>query len=84
VGSNPTVALVLVALLPIFRFGGEKLKEVIMDKKQRNSKSSACKTKETHSKLASIIVHIFETVWAIGANAAVVLGISTSTHRRGA
>jgi len=80
VGSNPTAALVLVVLLTAFRFVGEQIKEAIMSKKQKKSKSEVRVVKCRMSKVVSIITHFFETVWAMGASAAAAMVISTSTH----
>jgi hypothetical protein len=80
VSSNLTAALVLVVLLSPFRFFGEQTKEVIMNKKHKESKSSACGVKRMRAKLASIVAHFFETVWATGASVAGAMVISTPTH----
>lgn len=82
-GSNPIAALVLVALLAIFRFGGQKAKEAIMNKKLKKSKSKARADKRLMSNLASITNHIFESVWAVGASVAAAMAISTSIHWAG-
>lgn len=79
-GSNPTAALALVALLTVFRFAGDQIKEVIMSKKHKKSKSSACVVKRMRVKLVSIVAHFFETVWAAGASVAGAMVISTLTH----
>lgn len=79
-GSNPTATLALVAFLTVFRFAGEQIKEVIMSKKHKKSKSSVCGVKRISVKLASIVAHFFETVWAAGAGVAGAMVISTSTH----
>ena len=79
-GSNPTVVLILIALLAIFRFIGQKIMEVIMGNKLRNAKSKACKAKRHKVHQASIINHIFETTWAVGASVTAAMAISTSTH----
>ncbi|MGY0782517.1 hypothetical protein ACW7BC_31995 [Azospirillum argentinense] len=55
-----------------------------MNKKQKKSKSEACVAKRCMSKLASIITHFFETVWAMGVSVAAAMAISTSTHFSGA
>ena len=78
--SNLTAALVLVALLSAFRFLGEQIKEGIMNEKHKESKSSACGVKRIRAKLASIVAHFFETVWATGASVAGAMVISTPTH----
>jgi hypothetical protein len=80
VGSNPTAALVLVALLTVFRFFGEQTKEVIMSKRHWKSRSVVSAAKRLRVKLASIVAHFFETVWAMGAGVAVAMAFSTSTH----
>ncbi len=80
VSSNLTAALVLVVLLIAFRFFGEQAKEVIMNKKHKESKLSACGVKRIRAKLASIVAHFFETVWATGAGVAGAMVISTPTH----
>lgn len=80
VGANPTAALALVVLLTAFRFIGEEIKEVIMSKKHKKSKSCACGVKRMRAKLASTVAHFFETVWATGAGVAGAVVISTSTH----
>ena len=82
-GSNPIVALVVIALLAIFRFGGQKAKEAIMNKKLKKSKSKARADKRLTSNLASTTNHIFETVWAVGASVAAAMAISTSILRAG-
>jgi hypothetical protein len=82
-GSNPIAALVVIALLAIFRFGGQKAKEVFMHKKLKKSKSKARADKKLMSNLASISNHIFETVWAVGASVAAAMAISTSIHWAG-
>jgi hypothetical protein len=83
VGSNPTAALVLVALLAAFRFAGEQIKEAIMSKKLRNLKSKVRVVKRCVPKSASIITHVVETIWAMGAGVAAAMVISTSAHRAG-
>lgn len=80
VSSNLTAALALVAFLTAFRFVGEQIKEVIMSEKHKNSKSSACGVKRIRVKLALIVAHFFETVWATGAGVAGAMVISPSTH----
>jgi hypothetical protein len=80
VGSNPTAALALVALLTVLRFVGEHTKGAIMSKKHWKSKSVASASKRTRVKLALIVVHFFETVWATGASLAAAMAFSTSTH----
>ena len=79
-GSNPTVALALVALLTALRFLGEQIKEVLMSKKYWKLKSKTCGVKRTNVRLASIVAHFFETVWATGAGVAGAMVISTFTH----
>ena len=79
-GSKPTAALALVVFLTAFRFAGEKIKEAVMSKKHRKSKSKACVVKRQKSNLVSIINHTFETLWAVGASAAAAIGVSTSIH----
>lgn len=79
-GSNPTVALALVAFLTAIRFIGNCIKEAIMSKKRQKSKSNASANKRNKGRLASIIAHFFETVWAMGVSAAATMVISTSTH----
>lgn len=44
-GSNPTAAIALVALLTALRSVGGQIKEAIMSKKQEQSKASACEVK---------------------------------------
>ena len=78
-GSNPTAALVLVALLTALRYVGERIKEAIMNKKFRKSKSKACVAKRCKSNLVSIITNFFETNWAMGTSVAAAMAISTST-----
>ena len=51
-----------------------------MSKKYWKSKSKTCGVKRTNVRLASIVAHIFETVWATGAGVAGAMVISTSTH----
>lgn len=51
-----------------------------MSKKTENPKFYVRVEKSRKPKLASIISHIFETVWAVGAGAAAAMVISTSTH----
>lgn len=80
VGSNPTTALVLVALLTVFRFAEDKIKEVIMNKKLKNSKSKVRVVKRFKSNLVLFLTHLFENVWAIGAGVAGAMAFSTSTH----
>jgi hypothetical protein len=72
VGSNPTAALFLVALLTGLRFGGEQIKEAIMNKKHRK-----CAAKR-NGRLA--FIPFIETIWAIGASVAAAMVISTPTH----
>ena len=79
VGSNPTAALAFVVLLTAFRFIGEQIKEVIMSKKHKRSKFCACGVKRMRAKLASIVAHFFETVWAAGVGVAGAM-VSTATH----
>jgi hypothetical protein len=52
-----------------------------MSKKQRKSKSKARVVTSRKVRSASIINHIFETVWAIGASVTAAIVISTSTHQ---
>lgn len=51
-----------------------------MSKKHWKSKSVASASKRTRVKLALIVVHFFETVWATGASLAAAMAFSTSTH----
>ena len=51
-----------------------------MSKKRQKSKSNASANKRNKGRLASIIAHFFETVWAMGVSAAATMVISTSTH----
>lgn len=81
--SNPTAALALVAVLAAFRFVGEQIKEAIMSRKTKNSKFLFSVEKRRKPKLASIISHIFESIWAMGAGVAAVMVISTSAHTAG-
>lgn len=81
-GSNPTVVLIPIVLLTIFRFAGQQIKEAVMEKKLRNSKSKVCKAKRRKVKVAAIINHIFETTWAVGASVTAAMAISTSIHQR--
>ncbi len=84
VGSNPAAALVLIAFLAIFRFGGQKAQEAMMNKKRERSKAKATDAEKVKgAKLALITAHFFETVWAVGASVAAAMVISTSTHRAG-
>ena len=82
-GSNPTAALVLVVLLTALRFLGEQIKEAIMNKKAKKSKSEVRADKRCVSKSASIVTHFFETAWAMGAGVAAAMAISTSAHQAG-
>ena len=66
-GSNPTAALLLIVLLAGFRFGGEQIKEAIMNTRDRKSNSKACVAKRCNRRLGSVITHLVETIWAIGA-----------------
>jgi hypothetical protein len=83
VGSNPAATLVLIALLTVFRFGGQQLKGAIMNKKFGNSKTKTCGAKRLMSILASITAHFFETVWAMGASVAAAMAISTPIYCAG-
>jgi hypothetical protein len=67
----------------MFRFGGQKAKEAIMDKKLKKSKSKVRADKRLASNLASLTNHFFETVWAVGASVAAAMAISTSIHWAG-
>lgn len=83
-GSNPTAALVLIACLAIFRFGGQKATEAMMDEKHERTKTKATAADKVKGvTLALITAHIFETVWAVGASVAAAMVISASTHRAG-
>lgn len=53
-----------------------------MEKKLKNSKSKARKTKRRKVKVAEIINHIFETTWAVGVSVTAAMAISTSIHQR--
>ena len=52
-----------------------------MSKKPRKTKSKACVATSRKVRSASIINHIFETVWAIGASATAAIVFSASTHQ---
>jgi hypothetical protein len=52
-----------------------------MNKKQEKSESQACVAKRCKEGLVSIITHLWETIWAVGASVAAAMVISTSTHR---
>lgn len=54
-----------------------------MSKKQKKSKSEARVAKRRKANLVSIITHIFETVWAMGASVAAAMVFSASDHRAG-
>jgi len=73
-GSTPATWLGLIVLLATTRFGGIKLKEVIMKKSPKHSqRSDVKKTKRTSLvlrsayRLALFLLSPIETVWAIGA-----------------
>ncbi|MEP0708301.1 MAG: hypothetical protein ABJL17_10135 [Parvibaculum sp.] len=50
-----------------------------MSKKYRKPEFCACGVKRMRAKLASIVAHFFETVWATGVGVAGAM-VSTSTH----
>lgn len=54
-----------------------------MSKKLKEAKSEVCVAKRCKSKLASIITHFFETLWAVGASVAAAMVISSPTHGAG-
>lgn len=83
VGSNPTAALVLVALLAALRFAWVQIKEVIMNKKTANSNFRVRVDKRRKSRSESVITHIVETIWATGTGVAAAMAISTSAHTAG-
>jgi hypothetical protein len=80
-GSNPAVTLILIVLLIGFRFGGELLKETIMEKWLSVKVRVA---KRCIGRVASITTHITETIWAIGTNVAAAMVISSLTLCAGA
>lgn len=51
-----------------------------MSKKHWKAKSDVCVVKRFRVKLASIVTHIFDTVWATGAGVAGAMAISSSIH----
>jgi len=51
-----------------------------MNKKLEKSKSRACVAKRLVPKLVSIIAHVFETGWAVGASVAAAMVISPPIH----
>ena len=53
-----------------------------MDKETEKSKSKSCTAKRRLPKLATIVTHIFETVWATGASVAAAMVISTPIYSR--
>jgi len=81
-GSNPAAALVLVALLSLFHFGNSQLRRIAMMKKTKKSKSKSRTAKRQMSKLAMIVTHIFETIWATGVSVAAAMVISTPINSR--
>jgi hypothetical protein len=68
--------LILVVSLIGLRFGGERLKEMIMKKKL----SVKARVTKCNAVVASSITHISETIWAIGTSIAAAMVISTLTH----
>lgn len=54
-----------------------------MSKKTKNAKFCVRVEKRRKPKLASIISHIFETIWAMGAGVAAAMVISSSAHTAG-
>jgi uncharacterized membrane protein len=81
VSSNLTVALVLIVLLTVFRFGGQQMKGIIMNEKSMKLNFMTCEAKRCTSKLSSIVDHFFETVWATGASVAATMVISPPSYR---
>jgi hypothetical protein len=79
VGSNPTAALALFALLVAIRFVGEQIREVTMSKKLRKSKAKVRASKR-NEKLTLIVAYSFETMWAVGVSVVAAIGISNSTR----
>ena len=53
-----------------------------MMKKTKKSKSKSRTAKRQMSKLAMIVTHIFETVWATGVSVAAAMVISTPINSR--
>lgn len=53
-----------------------------MSKKLKKLKFKACVAKRCLSKLLLIVVHFFETLWAIGGSVAAAMVISTPTRCR--
>lgn len=51
-----------------------------MNKKPVTDKSKARVNKRRKSRLATLVHYFFEMKWAIGANVAAAMAISTSTH----
>ncbi len=51
-----------------------------MNNKQKYLKTSACAVKHCRTALASITIHLWETIWAVGTSGAAAMVISTSTH----
>ena len=51
-----------------------------MSKKHQKLNSVTCVVQRLKSYLVSIITHLFNIIWAMGASVAAAMAISTSTH----
>ena len=78
-GSNPAIALVLVVILIISRFYGQKLKEKTMIKRVKISNQLLCVKERMKMKLTMTITSILDVTEAIGASVVAAMVFSVST-----